>query len=192
MLASITPLGERGRGRRWSVTAGALTAGCALGGMALALPGALVGRALPAATALRVAALAVVWLAAALLDLGGVVPPGPHRQVDERWLGEYRGWVVGAGFGLQLGAGAVTIVPTFGVYAVALSAAVMPSAAAALAVGAGYGLARALPVLAAARVRGPQALRVMHRRLAAAASPARRVAVAGHACAGLLAVVLLR
>jgi hypothetical protein len=31
--------------------------------------------------------------------------PSWQRQVDERWLTTYRGWVYGAGFGFQLGAG---------------------------------------------------------------------------------------
>ena len=71
---------------------------------------------------------------------------------------EYRGWVYGLGFGVQLGLGVVTIVTTAAVYltwvaafVVAGPALVRPSAPA-------FGLARALPVLAAASVRTPEAI----------------------------------
>ena len=37
---------------------------------------------------------------------------GRRRQVNEDWMARYRGWAYGAGFGLQLGLGVVTIVTT--------------------------------------------------------------------------------
>ena len=55
--------------------------------------------------------------------------PGPRRQVDERWLHRYRGWVYGAGFGVQLGLGVATVVTTSAVY-VMLAAAVLTGTAA--------------------------------------------------------------
>ena len=44
---------------------------------------------------------AVLLLAGLLLDrrVGGLRLPTWHRQVDERWLARYRGWVYGLGFG---------------------------------------------------------------------------------------------
>ena len=50
--------------------------------------------------------------------------PGPRRQVNERWLDEYRGWVYGLGFGAQLGLGVTTIVTSAATY-VALFAALL-------------------------------------------------------------------
>ena len=49
----------------------------------------------------RVAALAGVVAAGLWLDLGilGLRLPTTRRQVNEDWLGRYRGWVVGVGFG---------------------------------------------------------------------------------------------
>src|SRR5436190_18791105 len=113
MLGSITPLGERSRGRRWgiTVTAFALAAGAA---------GAALGAALGAAGGLvdvsatpRTALLGLAVAAAVVVDVvPGVRAPGPRRQVNEAWLHRYRGWVYGAGFGLQLGLGVTTIVST--------------------------------------------------------------------------------
>jgi hypothetical protein len=107
MLTSITPLGERGRSQRYAVTMTAYALGCALGG---ALTGGLlglVGSGLPPLPVLVLGGAAC--LLAATADLRGWLPLG-RRQVDQAWLGTYRGWVYGAGFGVQLGLGVVTIV----------------------------------------------------------------------------------
>jgi hypothetical protein len=110
MLSSITPLGQRGRGMSWSRTVisfwvGALLAGAVVFGL-LGVFGEMlgVGRLNPWYTV-------VVLSIAGVLDLRGLKPPGLHRQVDEDWLGRYRDWVVGLGFGAQLGAGFATIIP---------------------------------------------------------------------------------
>lgn len=169
MLASITPLGERGRRMRWGRTVVAYVVGSVLGGAAI---GALLGGfgALvpshpgPTMTALLVAATCLV---AAGLDLRGGHLPTPRRQVDEEWLRRYRGWVYGVGFGLQLGLGVVTIVTTAAVYATLVLAALTWSVGGGAAVGAAFGLVRALPVLAAARVTTPDRLAALHHRLAA-------------------------
>src|ERR671934_1451200 len=114
MLTSITPLGERGRGNRWGITTFALIVGCvAAGAGAGALVGGLGALALGGvgldARLVLVAAGLVVGLA---LDLGGggTRLPTVRRQVNEDWLHAYPGWGYGGGFGVQLGAGAGTIV----------------------------------------------------------------------------------
>ena len=44
------------------------------------------------------------------------VSPIHHRQVNERWLDQFRPWVYGAGFGWQIGAGLATYIKTCAVY----------------------------------------------------------------------------
>ncbi len=167
MLASIHPLGERARDRRWSVTVSAYVAGSTA---AASLLGAVLGVAgdllplTPGATALALVALCALALA---FDLGvaGLRLPTVHRQVDKDWLDRYRGWVVGVGFGFQLGLGVVTIVTTAAVYLALALALLTGSPAAGAAVGATFGLVRALVILAVARVRRPEQLRAALRRM---------------------------
>ena len=167
MLASIHPLGERARDRRWSVTVSAYLVGSTLAG---ALLGALLGGAgsLLALGPGPTAALVLVLGGAALafdLRLGGLRLPTVHRQVDKDWLDRYRGWVVGVGFGFQLGLGVVTIVTTAAVYFTLALAALTGSPAAGAAVGATFGLVRAVVILAVAPVRRPDQLRAALRRM---------------------------
>jgi len=84
--------------------------------------------------------------------------PTIRRQVNEEWLYRYRGWVYGAGFGLQLGLGVVTIVTTSAVYATLLVAFLAGSWQAGAVVGATFGLARAATVLASFPVTTPRRL----------------------------------
>ena len=79
----------------------------------------------------------------------GLRVPGPRRQVDENWLVTYRGWVYGAGFGAQLGLAFVTIVTASATW-VAFACALFAGSARrrASSIGAVFGLARALPILA--------------------------------------------
>src|SRR5215831_2953370 len=133
MLASITPLGERGRHSKWGVTmsafliggaAGGVSAGVALGAAGAGLSAVLDRLGIGPGPAAPVIVLAGVALLAAAFDLR-LLPwslPTVHRQVDERWLQRYRGWVYGVGFGFQLGLGVVTIVVTAAVYAVLVAA----------------------------------------------------------------------
>ena len=67
-------------------------------------------------------------------------------------LDRYRGWVVGVGFGSQLGFGLVTIVTSATTYAVALLCALSGSPTVGLLVGGTFGLVRALPSAFVGRV----------------------------------------
>src|SRR3712207_4960816 len=113
MLASIHPLGERGRGQRWGVTVAAYLAGTVTGAVLLGAALGLVGSwlpGLPPAAGLLVLVAALAALGVALdLRLAGASVPTIHRQVDEQWLEQYRGWVYGVSFGFQLGLGVVTV-----------------------------------------------------------------------------------
>ena len=79
------------------------------------LGAALSGAAGPREAAAALALLAVAGIAADL-RLGDLRLPTVRRQVDNRWLNRYRGWVYGVGFGFQLGLGVVTVVTTSAVY----------------------------------------------------------------------------
>jgi MFS family permease len=169
MLASITPLGERGRGSTWSITIGAFLLGAAFAGAAAgALVGALGGLLLDGALAghrLRLLFLAAALLAALALDLRPQGAPGPRRQVNERWLDQFRGWVYGLGFGAQLGLGVTTVVSSAATYAALLAALLSGSALRGALVLGCFGAVRGLTPLAAAHVRRPEQLLALHARL---------------------------
>ncbi len=176
MLASITPLGERSRGFSWGVTAtafaiGALCAGTGAGAMLGAL-----GMLLPAASGWRGLALLAVLVAALLFDAGPlrVWLPSTRRQVNEDWMGRYRGWVYGVAFGAQLGVGIATIVTCAAIYAAAATALLSGSVAAGGAIGASFGAVRALSLLPARTARDAESLQELHRRLARLELPVRR------------------
>src|SRR3954468_21997684 len=143
MLASITPLGERGRGASWRRTVSAYIVASTIGGVAVGAVlgglGSLADTPPPRWLLLGVAAAAFV---AAVLDVVGRLPT-IHRQVDEGWLTTYRDWVYGAGFGFQLGLAAVTIVTSASTYLMWLLELLTGSPAAGALVGALFGLARA-------------------------------------------------
>jgi hypothetical protein len=183
MLASITPLGERGRNNRWATTVTAYVGGSMVAAGSL---GALLGllgsgvRAVDQPGPAVVGGLVVaVCGAAAAFDthLFGLQVPTWHRQVNEDWLHRYRGWVYGLGFGAQLGVGVVTIVTTAAVYATWLLALLSGSVARGALIGGGFGAVRALPVVAIGRVTAPEELRRTHRTMMRLARPASQMTV---------------
>jgi hypothetical protein len=113
---------------------------------------------------------------AALADLAGRVP-SQRRQVDETWLTTYRDWVIGTGFGVQLGVGAVTIVTSASTYLTWWFEAASGSAAAGALIGGCFGLARGLPLLSMAGVRDPAELRRRNAAIVTALPVARRLAI---------------
>jgi hypothetical protein len=190
MLASISPVGEAARGQRWSVTATAYLVASALGGALVGLVAGTLGWALAAAvgtpsTAAVVAVLAVLAAGAVLIDRDvlRVSLPSWHRQVDETWLTRYRGWVYGAGFGLQLGAGVLTRIPSAASHLVLVAAAATGSPGGGALVGVTFGAVRAAPLLLAGRHRDPARLNAFHRRMEAAAPVADRATSAAVAVA---------
>lgn len=179
MLTSISPVGEAGRGQRWGLTVaayvlGSLGAGTAIGALAGAGGAAALGGLPEAAALLALAAAAALGLAADA-GLAGLRLPTRHRQVDERWLQRYRGWVYGLGFGVQLGLGVTTIVTTSAVYTTLAAAALTRSVTGGALVGAVFGGLRAAPLVGMWPVRDPARLRRSSSRLAAALPTADRL-----------------
>ncbi len=178
MLSSITPLGERSRQRRWGWTVALLMAGAVVGGATTgALAGALgrlvSGKPAPAWVS------ALVLVTAGIFELTGRRVPSHRRQVDEDWLGRYRGWVVGGGFGLQLGTGLSTVVTSLTVYALFVVALLAASPVLGATVGAAFGLGRGLAVLPAATVTDGASLLRLHQRFQCWKPLASRVVAAG-------------
>ena len=187
MLASITPLGERGRHSHYPVTAVAFALGATAAGAGTGLLLGAIGGLVDAGVAIgpRLAVLAVSLLVAIWIDLRPGAAPGPRRQVNEQWLHRYRGWVYGLGFGAQMGVGVGTIVTSAATY-VALLAAVLSAGAGpgALIVGL-YGALRGATVLLTARTDSPARLVALHTALARARPRVDRAAL------GLLTVGLI-
>jgi cytochrome c biogenesis protein CcdA len=198
MLSSITPLGERGRNNRFAVAASFFVAGSVLGGVAMGSVAGGLGRLLvPDQPVVAAAVIAMGALFGAAFDahLGGLRLPTIRRQVDERWLQKYRGWVYGAGFGAQLGTGLATIVSSAAVYVMVIAALLTRSIAYGALIGTTFGLVRGLSILLARRVTTPDDLRRFHRRLAAQSGRSERFGAATQGLigtAGLLLVVVVR
>ena len=166
MLATITPLAESGRGHRYRSTAawfviGSTLGGATLGGVMAAM--AVFGRALPTAWLLPLGLCATLVTLAGELGVFGFRLPIHRRQVNERWLDQFRPWVYGAGFGWQIGSGLATYVVTPAVYLMIVLVALSGAPLAALAVGTGFGLVRGLTVLLGRRITDPVSLADFHR-----------------------------
>lgn len=195
MLSTLTPLGEAARGGRFATTAGWFVVGATLGGAALGAVGAALAALVHLAgsgtggPALHVAAAGALGAAGlADLALGARGPLGHGRQVNERWLDQFRPWVYGAGFGAQIGAGLATYVTTAGVYLVLALGALAASPPVALGLGVLFGLVRGLAVLSGRAVGTPDALRRLHARFDALDAPSRRAMVVVELAAAPLAL----
>lgn len=172
LIAQIHPLGERGRRNNWWVTISAFTVGAIIGGGAIGALFGWVGSLLPemtAATALTGTALLAA--VAGALDLGGVTPAGLRRQVNEHWIGHYRGWVYGSAFGLQLGLGFTVFIMSWGYFAILGAALLGGSAAFGALVGAVFGLARGGALMTARYIDRPSRLSSFHTRMASLRAP---------------------
>lgn len=178
MLSTVTPLAERSRGHRFSVTATWYVAGSLLGGLTLgalaAVPAALLGTTIAPSTRLALALAAALAAVAAASDLGVLRLPSHCRQVNELWLNRYRPWVYGLGFGWQIGVGLATFIMTAGIYSMVALAVLTGSPLAALGIGALFGLVRGLAIVPARRITTPEALQRFHRRFDALEPGTRR------------------
>ena len=173
MLSSITPLGEGAKGHSYRSTVawfviGATAGGATLGGlMALAAVGVRASD-LTGTTLAFLALVACLVAAGSDAGIGGWRLPIHRRQVNERWLDQYRAWVYGAGFGWQIGTGLATYITTAAVYLMIVLGALSTRPVVALAIGTGFGLLRGLAVLLTRGLRTSDQLLDFHRRFTAA------------------------
>jgi hypothetical protein len=170
MLATITPLAEGGRGHRYRWAAAWFVAGGLAGGATLGVfdagLAALVRSLAPPASALASVALAAAAVTlVAELGLWGFRLPAHHRQVNERWLDQFRSWVYAGGFGWQVGTGLTTYIMTPALYLMILTAALTAEPWVALASAASFGLIRGLAVLLGRRITDAQSLTMFHQQL---------------------------
>ncbi len=195
MLSSIHPLGERGKGNRFARTAAAFAVGATLGGSALGLAAGVIGAAVrsivPVSHVAAVATVALVAIVGAAFEATGRPLPSIRRQVDENWLQEYRGWVYGLGFGLQLGAGVATYITSAAVYVVVVAAVLVGSVPAAVAIGATFGFVRGCSLIPARSIDSTDALVAFHRNLARTAPAVRTLSTVVLVGAGVLGAVTL-
>ncbi|HWD54138.1 MAG TPA: hypothetical protein VG346_03410 [Acidimicrobiales bacterium] len=173
MLATITPLAEQGRGHRYRTTAAWFVVGSVLGGTTLGLVMALlaVGTAAmdaPTSVLAAIAAAASVATLAADARIGGFTIPIHRRQVNERWLDQFRPWVYGAGFGWQIGTGVATYIKSCAVYLMVVLGVLTGSPTIAVVVGVAFGLVRGLAVFWGRRITSTATLAAFHRRFMAA------------------------
>jgi len=170
MLSTITPIGEQGRNRRYASSATWFSLGAVLGGATLGLGTALLAAGVGALDVSPEAALGTAALLAAVtiasdLNVGGFRLPSHTRQVNETWLGEFRSWVYGGGFGWQIGVGLATYVTTAAVYLMIAMAALTGDPVVAFAIMTAFGLVRGLAVLLGRRLTSPERLMALHRRM---------------------------
>ena len=193
MLSQLTPVGEASRGYRYRTTAAWFVAGAVVGGAtlgavmaALAVTVSAVGA--TSSTLLGIAAgLAVL---AATVDSGvlGIAPPFFKRQVNEYWLGRYRAWVYGTGFGWQIGAGVTTYVMTAAVFLTIALGALTAGPWAAFVIGVVFGLTRGLAVLLTARLRTTAEIYALHRKFDALGEPVRRAVIVVQLAVAVVAI----
>lgn len=175
MLSSIHPLGEAGRQNRYSVTAAAFVIGSTVGGIGTGAMSGVVGVGLTRALAAGasqwwldfggpVLVVAVGGWTAAHRVVGRSLPSLP-RQVNENWLNEFRGWVYGVGFGLQLGCGVATYIRSVAVFVWVAAMIAAADFGRAVCLGAVFGLVRGASLFRNRSVTSPEALVAFHRRL---------------------------
>jgi hypothetical protein len=164
------------------------TGSAALAGAALGAIGGLVADD-ARGSRVRLVALGVALAIAVCLELRPGRVPGPRRQVNERWLDEYRGWVYGLGFGAQLGLGVSTVVSSAATYVAVLAALMSGDPGRGALVFGCSGAVRGLTPLLGRRVRRPEQLLSMHARLERWRAPAGRLVPV--VLTGLLLAVIL-
>ena len=113
--------------------------------------------------------------------------PGHDRQVNERWLDQYRSWVYGSGFGWQIGVGLATYIMTAGLYLLILMGGLTADPWVAFAIGGLFGLVRGLAVYLSAGLDSAEKLLAFHARFESWREPVRQSMIVLQALVGVVA-----
>lgn len=177
MLSAMTPMTERARGHRFSITAiwyllGAVAGGVTVGAVLAA--GAAGVSIFDLAPEIAAGVLAVI----ALVTAGSDLRIGPalsihRRQVNEDWFNAYRRWIYASGFGWQIGNGVTTYTTTACLYLIAGAALLLGDPVAAFGLGVAFGTIRGFAVLLGVPLTNLDAVRRLHSRLDRFAEPSR-------------------
>lgn len=153
MVETVGPTGHTGGLPTTLAALATFLPGCLIGG-AITFGGlALLGGLLHGAGKVAYVAAAAIAIAAALAELRGLpIRPQIRRQLPEHWRRTMPMQVASGLYGGLLGLGFTTFVLSFGVWALAGIAFAVGDAGAGLVIGVGFGLGRALPVLALAPI----------------------------------------
>jgi hypothetical protein len=168
LQAQIHPLGEASRGNNWGVTMAAFTLSSMVAGGSLTGVLGLLGSSVIVTGPTPIWITVITATAAGALDLSPLRPWTPKRQVNEDWIRRYRGWVYGAGFGVQLGLGFTVFVMSWGYWAMLAIAFLSGSFVIGVALGAAFGFGRGLLLLLSRSNTTPERLADFHRRMASA------------------------
>jgi hypothetical protein len=192
MLSTITPMAEAGRGHSFRSTSvwfviGSVAGGLTLGGLMAAIALSVVALAATTTVALWIAAGASLIAAASDGRVAGFHLPGHDRQVNERWLDQYRSWVYGGGFGWQIGVGLATYIMTAGVYLLILMGGLTAGPWIAIALGGLFGLVRGLAVYLAAGLDSGEKLLAFHERFESWREPVRQSMIVVQALVAVIA-----
>ena len=168
MLSTMTPMAERLRGHRFGATATWFTIGAMVGGASLGLVsslGAVLVHLAHLSTSVTTSVALVVAMVCLLSDseLRVVQLPPIRRQVNERWVEQYRPSVYAGGFGWQLGAGLTTYVMTASNYLLVALGALSGSPWLAMSLCLIFGTTRGLVIFMNAKVTTTERLFAMHR-----------------------------
>ena len=152
MIETIGPTGHTGG--RWVTPAACATflPGAVVGAVVTFGALSLIGSALPGGW-LPYAVAAVIAVTAAVAEArGSRIAPQIRRQLPEHWRRVMPMPVAAALYGVLLGLGFTTFVLTFGVWALAGIALALGEPLIGLAIGVGFGVGRALPIIALAPI----------------------------------------
>lgn len=197
MLSTITPIAEASRGHRFRSTAawfvvGSIVGGATLGGL-MAVLAVGIGLLNPSPGAvLWIAGIAALLTAASDARVAGLHFPGHDRQVNERWLDQYRSWVYGSGFGWQIGVGLATYIMTAGLYLLILMGALIDQPLVSVGIGVLFGFVRGLAVYLATNLTTRERLLTFHARFESLREPVRQAMIIAQATVAVAVVGLAR
>jgi hypothetical protein len=155
MVETLAPAGYAGRLRTTLVACATFTVGALVGGVITFGGLALLGRELGAGGTTAAAVAVVVAVFAAAGEARGVrIVPQVRRQVPESWRRVLPVPLAAGLYGVLLGLGFTTFILTFAVWALAAVSVALGDPALGALVGLGFGIGRALPVVALAPIAG--------------------------------------